>query len=85
MGGSISCNPSGNICYSPALSDQIFNTMSSGDAYYALSAPVLLLSNSIQLAALAGNLAAGIKVVIPGLRDSIDKEVFLDKLRLQIN
>ena len=82
--GSISCNPSGKICYSPALGDQIFDTMSSGDAYYALSAPVLLLSHSIQLSALVGNLAAAIKVGIPRLDDSIDKVVFLDKLRLHI-
>ena len=83
--GSISCNPSGDICCSPALGSKIVDTMSSGDAYYALSAPVLLLSNSIQLAALAGNLAGGMKVGVSGLNDSIDKEVFLDKLKLQIN
>ena len=59
--------------------------MSAGDSYYALSAPVLLLSNSIQLAALAGNLAGAIKVGVSGLDDTINKEVFLDKLRLQIN
>ena len=83
--GSISCNRSGKICYSPALGDQIFDTMSSGDAYYALSAPVLLLSHSIQLSALVGNLAAAIKVGIPRLNDSMDKDVFLDKLRLHLN
>ena len=83
--GSISCNPSGDICCSPALEGKIVDTMSSGDAYYALSAPVLFLSNSIQLAALAGNLAGGMKVGVSGLNDSIDKKVFLDKLKLQIN
>ena len=83
--GSISCNPSGDICCSPALESKIVDTMSSGDAYYALSAPVLFLSNSIQLAALAGNLAGGMKVGVSGLNDSIDKKVFLDKLKLQIN
>jgi len=82
--GSISCNSSGKICYSPALGDHIFDTMSAGDAYYALSAPVLFLSHSIQLSALVGNLAAAMKVGIPRLNDSIDKEVFLDKLRLHI-
>jgi bifunctional ADP-heptose synthase (sugar kinase/adenylyltransferase) len=82
--GSISCNPSGKICYSPALGEEIFDTMSSGDAYYSLSAAVILLSNSIQLSALVGNLAAAIKISIPRLNDSIDKDVFLEKLRLHL-
>ena len=83
--GSISCNSSGDICYSPALRGKFVDTMSAGDSYYALSAPVLLLSNSIQLAALAGNLAGAMKVGVSGMNDSIDKKVFLDKLKLQIN
>ena len=60
---------------------KVVDTMSARDAYYALSSPVLLLSQSIQLAALVGNLAGGIKVGIPGLSDSIDKEVFLEELK----
>mgnify|MGYP002826379355 CR=1 FL=1 len=83
--GSISCNPDGNICYSPALGDKIVDTMSAGDSYYALSAPVLLLSNSIQLAALAGNLAGAMKVGVSGMHDLIDKKVFLDKLKSRLN
>ncbi len=85
--GSISCNASGDSCYSPALESetQIVDTMSAGDSYYALSAPVLLLSNSIQLAALAGNVAGAMKVGVSGMHDLIDKKVFLEKLKLQIN
>jgi bifunctional ADP-heptose synthase (sugar kinase/adenylyltransferase) len=82
--GSISCNPSGDLCYSPALGGNIVDTMSAGDAYYALSSSVLLLSRSIQLAALIGNLAGAIKVGISGLDDSIDKKDFMEKLRLHI-
>ena len=83
--GSISCNSSGDIFYSPALRSKTVDTMSAGDSYYALSAPVLLLSNSIQLAALAGNVAGAIKVGVSGMHDLIDKKVFLDKLKLRIN
>ena len=85
--GSISCNASGDSCHSPALEDesQIIDTMSAGDSYYALSAPVLLLSNSIQLAALAGNVAGAMKVAVSGMHDLIDKKVFLEKLKLRIN
>ncbi len=85
--GSISCNSSGDICHSPALENEgkIVDTMSAGDSYYALSAPVLLLSNSIQLAALAGNVAGAMKVGVSGMHDLIDKKVFLDKLKLRIN
>jgi len=82
--GSITSNQSGEICFSPALGDTILDTMSSGDAYYVLSATVLYLSKSIQLSALTGNLSAGIKLGTPGLRDSIDKNDFLDKLRKQL-
>jgi bifunctional ADP-heptose synthase (sugar kinase/adenylyltransferase) len=83
--GSISCDNYNNICYSPVLGNQIYDTMSAGDAFYALSAPVLCLSQSIQLSALAGNLAAAIKLETPGLKDSIDKNLFIDKLKLQIS
>jgi sugar/nucleoside kinase (ribokinase family) len=83
--GSISSNPSRQICYSPALGDNILDTMSSGDAYYVFSAPVLFLSKSIQLSALVGNLSAGIKLGITGLRDSIDKDLLLDKLKIHLN
>jgi len=85
--GSISCNSLGEICHSPAIEndDNVVDTMSAGDAYYALSAPVLLISNSIQLAALAGNVAGAMKVGVTGMHDLIDKQVFLEKLKLQIN
>ena len=80
--GSISYNSNGDLCYSDIQKGKkVVDTMSAGDAYYALSSPVLLLSQSIQLAALVGNLAGGIKVGIPGLSDSIDKEVFLEELK----
>ena len=82
--GSISSNQSGEICHSPALGDTILDTMSSGDAYYVLSAPVLYLSKSIQLSALTGNLSAGIKLGTAGLRDSINKDIFLDNLRKKL-
>jgi len=85
--GSISCNVSGDSCHSHALEyeGQIVDTMSAGDSYYALSAPVLLLSNSIQLAALAGNVAGAMKVGVSGMHDLIDKKVFLKKIKSQIN
>ena len=85
--GSISCNSSGEICHSPALESEgkIVDTMSAGDSYYALSAPVLLLSSSIQLAAFAGNIAGAMKVGVSGMHDLIDKRVFLEKIKLQIN
>jgi bifunctional ADP-heptose synthase (sugar kinase/adenylyltransferase) len=85
--GSISCNSLGEICHSPAIEndDNVVDTMSAGDAYYALSASILLISNSIQLAALAGNIAAAMKVGVSGMHDLIDKQVFLDKVKLQIN
>ena len=85
--GSISCNSLGETCHSPAIEsdDKVIDTMSAGDSYYALSAPVLLISNSIQLAALAGNIAGAMKVGVSGMYDLIDKKVFLEKLKLQIN
>jgi rfaE bifunctional protein kinase chain/domain len=82
--GSLSYSSPKEIVHSPSYANKTIDTMSAGDAYYALSAPVLLLSKSIQLAALAGNLAGGIKVGVSGLDDSIDKEAFLDKLKLHI-
>jgi bifunctional ADP-heptose synthase (sugar kinase/adenylyltransferase) len=85
--GSISCNAYGEGCHSPALENEgkIVDTMSAGDSYYALSAPVLFLSSSIQLAALAGNIAGAMKVGISGMHDHIDKKVFLKKIKSQIN
>ena len=51
------------------------------DFYYILSSLVLYLSKSIELSALAGNVAGAIKIGIPGLSKKIKKTNFVNTLK----
>ncbi len=64
----------------PAFSNIAVDTIGAGDAYYILSSLVLYLSKSIELSALAGNVAGAIKIGIPGLSKKITKNNFVNTL-----
>ena len=78
--GSISSDGAKAPTFMPAMLEDVVDSMGAGDAYYALSAPILSLSESLELAAFIGNVAGAIEVGIPGLSDSISKKHFLEKL-----
>ena len=78
--GSISTDERQNPTFMPAMLEDVVDSMGAGDAYYALSAPALFVSGSLEVAAFIGNVAGAIEVGIPGLSDSISKKHFLAKL-----
>ena len=54
--------------------------MSTGDAFFALSSPILSLTESLDLSTELGHIASYIKMGISKLSDKIDKKIFFEKL-----
>ncbi|MBL6933770.1 MAG: adenylyltransferase/cytidyltransferase family protein [Rhodospirillales bacterium] len=64
---------SGKIHRIPAITDQVVDTVGAGDAFFAVAAPLVRASGSVELAAFLGNVAGAIKVGIVGHRKAVDK------------
>ena len=71
--GSIAANTKKNSFLMPAITKTTVDTMGAGDAYFAISSPVLYLTKSIELSSLVGNTAGAIQVGIPGLGNPLNK------------
>lgn len=61
----------------PAFADKIVDTMGAGDAFLAVTAPLVALSDDIELIAFIGNIVGGIKVGTIGHRKPVDKKTVL--------
>lgn len=57
----------------PALADKVIDTIGAGDAYLAITSPLVAAGGRIRQAAFLGNIAGALKVGIIGHRQSIDK------------
>ena len=57
----------------PAFTQTTVDTMGAGDAYFAMSAPVLYLTKSIELTSLIGNIAGAIHVGITGSENPLNR------------
>ena len=57
----------------PAFTKTTVDTMGAGDAYFAMSAPVLYLTKSIELTSLIGNIAGAIHVGIEGSKYPLNR------------
>ena len=57
----------------PAFTRTTVDTMGAGDAYFAMSAPVLYLTKSIELTSLIGNIAGAIHVGVMGSENSLNR------------
>jgi sugar/nucleoside kinase (ribokinase family) len=57
----------------PALTGTIVDTVGAGDAFFAISAPLVAAGTPIDLVAFAGNAAGALKVGIVGHRTSVEK------------
>ncbi len=57
----------------PAITDQVVDTVGAGDAFFAIAAPLLKASGSLELAGFLGNVAGAIKVGIVGHRKAVEK------------
>ena len=71
--GSIVANTKKNSFLMPAITQPTVDTMGAGDAYFAISSPVLYLTKSIELSSLVGNTAGAIQVGITGLGNPLNK------------
>jgi rfaE bifunctional protein nucleotidyltransferase chain/domain len=57
----------------PALADKVFDTMGAGDAFLAITSPLVAAGGSMRNVAFLGNIAGALKVGIIGHRQSVDK------------
>jgi len=71
--GSISASKKKYSFTMPAFAKTTVDTMGAGDAYFAMSSPVLYLTKSIELTSLIGNIAGAIQVGITGLKYPLSK------------
>ena len=61
----------------PAITDQVVDTVGAGDAFYAVAAPLVRASGSVELAGFLGNVAGAIQVGIVGHRKAVDKTTLI--------
>ena len=64
---------SGIVRRIPAITDQVVDTVGAGDAFFAVAAPLVRASGSVELAGFLGNVAGAIKVGIVGHRKAVEK------------
>lgn len=61
------------IVHVPALADKVIDTIGAGDAYLAITSPLVAAGGRMRQVAFLGNIAGALKVGIVGHRQSIDK------------
>jgi rfaE bifunctional protein nucleotidyltransferase chain/domain len=61
------------LCKVPALTSSIVDTVGAGDAFFALSAPMVAVGLPMELVGFFGNAAGAMKVGIVGHRSSVEK------------
>lgn len=67
----------GETHHIPAFSTKIVDTMGSGDAFLAVTAPLAKVSDDLELIGFIGNIVGAIKVSSIGHRKPVDKETVL--------
>lgn len=60
-------------CQVPAFADKVVDTVGAGDAFLAITAPLVAAGGAIRHVAFIGNVAGALKVNIVGHRQSVDK------------
>lgn len=61
----------------PALADKVVDTIGAGDAFLAWTAPLVSLTDDLELTSFIGNIAGAIKCGIPGHRRNVRKDEVL--------
>ncbi len=79
--GSVSHLTKNKTFYMPSFTNVVVDTMSAGDAYFALSSMLIYLSKSVELSAFVGNLGGAITVGVPGCVP-IEKSKFFETLNV---
>lgn len=78
--GSIAWNRTAGFARIPAFADGGFDTMGAGDAFLAVTAPLLAVGLDSEAAAFAGNVAGGLKTCILGHRHHVGRDDIIKNL-----
>ncbi len=78
--GSMSRDKDGNIERMPALTSTVVDTVGAGDAFFAVTTPMVAAGASLKDVCFLGNVAGAMKVGIVGHRSSIDRVPFVKYL-----
>lgn len=63
------------VFHIPALTQQVVDTVGAGDAFLAVTAPMIAAGGDIELVGFVGNIAGAVKVGIVGHRNFVEKSV----------
>jgi rfaE bifunctional protein nucleotidyltransferase chain/domain len=63
------------VFHIPALTQQVIDTVGAGDAFLAVTAPMIAAGGNIELVGFIGNIAGAVKVGIVGHRNFVEKSV----------
>lgn len=75
--GCVSRGPDEPLVHIPAFTKTVVDTVGAGDAFFAVTAPLVAAGASMAHAGFLGNVAGGIKVGIIGHRKSVEKSTVL--------
>jgi sugar/nucleoside kinase (ribokinase family) len=64
-----------DVAHIPALTQQVVDTVGAGDAFLAVTAPIVAVGGDIDLVGFIGNIAGAVKVGIVGHRNFVEKSV----------
>jgi rfaE bifunctional protein nucleotidyltransferase chain/domain len=64
-----------DVTHIPALTQQVVDTVGAGDAFLAVTAPMVAVGGDIALVGFVGNIAGAVKVGIVGHRNFVEKSV----------
>ena len=64
-----------DVAHIPALTQQVVDTVGAGDAFLAVTAPMVAVGGDISLVGFIGNIAGAVKVGIVGHRNFVEKSV----------
>ncbi len=78
--GSYMANKNGQNFKFPSLTNNVADTISAGDAFLCMSAPIMHITKSLELSSLIGNLAGALEVSLPGSSQSFSKDQYISNL-----
>lgn len=78
--GSYMVNKKGKNFKFFSLTNNVADTISAGDAFLCMSAPIMYMTKSLELSSLIGNLAGALEVSLPGSSQSFSKNDFVSNL-----
>lgn len=79
--GCLTCGPDERMVNIPAFTKTVVDTVGAGDAFFAVTAPLVAAGAGMAEAGFVGNVAGALKVAIVGHRRSVEKDAVLKYLQ----